>query len=200
MNHLVALKKINNRYFILRHGQSQANVAGIILSHPQNGLKGYGLTKGGKLQVEKSIRTNKVLDTHTEIYSSDFIRAKETAQIVRRHLGAKAITYTVRLRERNFGGWEKTSDKNYHHVWLEDAKNSHHQLKGVESVAQVVNRVTKLILKLENKFKNKKILLVAHGDTLQILQTAFLNACPSTHRQVKHLEVAEIRELKLIKT
>ncbi|MFA6422428.1 MAG: histidine phosphatase family protein [Candidatus Buchananbacteria bacterium] len=199
MNHLEELKKVNNRYFIIRHGQSKANVAGIILSHPKNGTTGYGLTEDGKVQVENSIKKNKILNEQTEIYSSDFVRAKETAKIVQKNIGVKKITYTASLRERNFGKWEKTSHDNYHKVWLEDAKDPHHKINGVESTANVVDRVTKLILKLEGKYKDKKILLVAHGDTLQILQTAFIKACPSTHRKVKHLEVAEIRELKLVK-
>ncbi len=204
------LPKLHNRYFIIRHGESEANIANIILSHPKHGTKGYGLTKKGESQVENAIKKNKTLDSETEIYSSDFMRAKETAKIVQEYIHAKKITLSKSLRERSFGNWEKTSNKNYEKVWTEDSKNPHHKIERVESASEVLNRVVKLILKLEKKFKNppermgnssiragRKILLVAHGDTLQILQTVFLKKSPSMHRKIKHLELAEIRELKL---
>jgi len=41
-----------------------------------------------------------------------------------------------------------------------------------------------------------KVILVAHGDVLQILQTAFLNVDGSIHRSLDHLETACVRELK----
>lgn len=41
-------KKLKNRYFILRHGESEANVTGILLSHPKDGMVGFGLSLKGK--------------------------------------------------------------------------------------------------------------------------------------------------------
>ncbi len=183
----------------MRHGESKANTAHIILSHPNNGTKGFGLTKKGKSQVEDAIQKNKILDSKTLVYCSDFIRAKETAKIIKKYIGSKKINYVRSLRERSFGKWEKTSNTNYEKVWQEDLKNPHHTIGEVESTSEVTHRVTKLISHLEKKFKNKYILLVAHGDTLQILQTSFQKVPSSYHRKLKHLELAEIRELKLKK-
>ena len=39
------------------------------------------------------------------------------------------------------------------------------------------------------------VLLVAHGDVLQIAQTAFARADPTQHRDLPHLETAAVREL-----
>jgi len=56
-------------------------------------------------------------------------------------------------------------------------------------------RVTAVIADYENQYSAATILLVSHGDALQILQTAFARLDASTHRQLEHLHTAEIRQL-----
>jgi hypothetical protein len=57
--------------------------------------------------------------------------------------------------------------------------------------------VTELIVGLEQRFVDTILLLVSHGDALQILQTAFAGRDASEHRQLQHLQTAEIRPLLL---
>jgi probable phosphoglycerate mutase len=172
---------------------------GIILSDPKNGVNDFGLSDKGKEQVKEAVlKNNNLLDNETVIYSSDFLRTKETAEIARKVLKAKEVNLHVNLRERNFGKWEKTGNENYSRVWEDDKIDSSHKNNSVESTEEVLKRTTKLILELEQKFKDKNILLVSHGDALQILQTGFLKTSPSKHREVQHLNTAEIRELKLM--
>lgn len=197
MNHLLNLTTLHNRYFAMRHGQSLANVAGIIISHPQNGTHpNYALSELGRSQALASARASS-LGSDTLIYSSDFSRAFETADIVREAVGAQEIHVARALRERNFGEYEKTDHTNYARVWEHDATDASHQRKGVESVDDVMDRATALILYLEEQYAGRTILLVSHGDTLQILQTAFQKASGTQHRSLRHLETAEIRELTL---
>ena len=47
------------------------------------------------------------------------------------------------------------------------------------------------------RFADTTVLLVSHGDALQILQTAFHRMDASRHRQLDHLDTAEIRLLTL---
>ena len=42
------------------------------------------------------------------------------------------------------------------------------------------------------------VLLVSHGDCLQILQTAFAGVDVSAHRSLPHLETCELRRLELL--
>ena len=193
-------KKLNNRYFIIRHGESKANVAGILLSHPKEGTVSFGLSKKGKKQVKDSIsrsKKNKLLGSDVIIYSSDFLRAKETAEIAKNLLGIKKINFNKNLRERYFGKLDKTDLSNITEAWKHDEKNANHKHKGIENPNQIIKRILSLINKLEKKYKNKKILLVSHGDVLQILHTYFSKKPVSHHRQIPHLETAEIRELKV---
>ena len=191
-------EKLKNRYFILRHGESKANVAGILLSHPKEGTVSFGLSPKGKKQVKVSItenKKNKILYSDVIIYSSDFLRAKETAEIAKNLLGIKNVNFHKNLRERYFGKYDKTSLDNIKIAWEYDEKNPNHRHKGVESPNKVLKRTLAVINELDKKYRDKKILLVSHGDVLQILHTYFSKKPVSHHRKIPHLETAEIREL-----
>ena len=197
VNHLQSFRSLDNRYFVMRHGRSKANELGLIISRPEHGLSGdYGLCSAGQAQALQAVQ-HTTLGNDTVIYTSDFSRAVETAEIVRAHLKTSPVKTSPALRERSFGNYEKTSHENYQHVWQLDATDPSHTHKAVESVSHVTDRVTDFIKKLESFYSNKAILLVSHGDTLQILQTAFQKLDGAKHRSLPHLETAEIRELKL---
>jgi len=188
MNHLA------NRYSIMRHGQSEANVRGIIVSSIDTDRHGdYGLTERGRQQVLAAAQSSG-LPRQTVICSSDFSRASQSAEIVRACLRARPVAITEALRERCFGDWEGTSTANYAHVWTADEAG--HSDGGVEPANAVRDRATAFIAELEQRYEGRDILLVSHGDTLQILQTAFGGIDPSRHRSVPHLETAEIRLMR----
>lgn len=191
-------KLFKNKYFILRHGESEANLKHILLSDPKEGVFGYGLSKKGKKQVQISVlsnRKNSNLGSDVIIYSSDFLRAKETAEIAKDILGTKKINFSKKLRERYFGKYDRTSLDNLIGVWEHDKKDANHKHNRVESPNKVIKRVLSLIKRLEKKYKGKKVLLVSHGDVLQMLHAYALGKPVGHHRQVSHLETAEIRNI-----
>lgn len=198
MNHLQNVSKLKNRYWAMRHGQSKANLQHIVISHPENGThEDYALSELGREQA-RTAAANAPLTQETIIYCSDFSRARETAHIVQHVLDIPEIHITQKLRERHFGDWEKSDQSNvYHKVWDSDHANADHVENNVEAVNMVLDRATSLIIDLEKKYQDKDILLVSHGDTLQILQTGFQKTYPGKHRDLPHLEVAEVRELNL---
>ncbi|WDP89833.1 MAG: histidine phosphatase family protein [Desulfobacter sp.] len=188
---------VKNRYYVMRHGQSLANVEKIIVSSPENGIPGYGLSQTGKAQAAGAIEAFKGLDEETVIVSSDFKRARETAQIVDNHLSTRGgVTCIPQLRERFFGDFELTGDENYPRVWEGDAQRLDPPPQGVEGVNAVLDRVQNCILNLENQYENKDILLVSHGDTLQIFLTWLKGWDPHRHREIHHLDTAEIRQAR----
>lgn len=196
MNHLSALDRLGNRYYAMRHGHSLANQRGIIVSYPENGCAGYGLSEQGRAQVEASLEDDGDLDAATLIVCSDFRRAVESATIVRRLLGeGPAPEIDTRLRERNFGQLELGPDSAYEAIWQQDALDPNHVYRHAESPNRVMARVTELIVELERRHRGATLLLVSHGDALQILQTAFARRNASEHRQMPHLHTGEIRLL-----
>lgn len=198
-SHLSGVDRLTNTFSIMRHGQSKANVAGIIVSCIENDLRGdYGLSELGRAQALDAAQACG-LSRGTVIFSSDFSRAKQTAEIVRAHLDAPEVNLATALRERCFGDWEGSATDNYTRVWAADETDSDQVGTGVEAAAAVLDRTTALIVDLERRYSGRHILLVSHGDTLQILQGAFLRLSPARHRRLPALRTAEIRQLRLEK-
>ena len=189
-----------NTYFALRHGESRPNVRGLILSGLRDGKKWRNtLTKNGRDQVAASVREARdagMLDGTAVIYSSPFSRCVRTAKIARTILGVRErIVFDDRLRERWFGDWEGTSNANYPKVWEGDALDPRHKTANVESAAEVRDRVRGLIEDLEGRYEGRSILLVSHGDILQITQAFFEQRSPAEHRMLAPLRVAEVRRI-----
>jgi probable phosphoglycerate mutase len=197
------INKLRNRYFAVRHGESEANIAHLISSNPEIGTKIHGLSSHGRIQVAEN--TKLFLQNHPEensyvVISSDFRRAYETAEILAANLSNRIdIQVDQRLRERFFGIYDNTSDENYKLIWKNDEENPVKNLDDqVESVESVRKRTTDLIKDLEEKYDHQIIFLVSHGDALQILQTAF-ERLPNANQQrhLQHIERAEFRSLIL---
>jgi probable phosphoglycerate mutase len=189
-----------NHYFLLRHGESVPNIRGVILSHLEEGKKvDHALTKNGEEQVRRSVQEAKAqgsLKEDTIIFSSPFSRCRRTAEIAKEVLGVNAeIIFDDRLRERWFGDWEGESNVHYQDVWDKDVLDPDHKDANVESTTEVVARVAGLIRDLEKRYAGKNILLVSHGDALQILQTFFEDKPSATHRELRHLKVGEVRRV-----
>ncbi len=196
MNRLFELGNYRNRYFVMRHGHSEANRRGIIVSDPQNGIETFGLSEQGRAEVEDSLLRYERLDAACRIVSSDFLRALETAETARRVIGcAQPVVTDPRLRERYFGDFEMQPNGAYARIWEEDRLNPDSERDRVESANRVMQRVTSLVVDLERDFDGETFLLVSHGDAIQILQTAFAGRDAALHRDLEHLETAEIREL-----
>jgi probable phosphoglycerate mutase len=195
VDHLRTVERLNNRYFVMRHGQSKANLAGIIVSCVGTDASGdYGLSGLGREQVLAAAR-GCGLSERTLICSSDFARAAQTATLMAGQLGSAEVVFTAALRERCFGGWEGTSTENYREVWAADEAGT--AANGVEPAGAVLDRATAFLLELEQQHADLDILLVSHGDTLQILQAGFARMDPARHRHLPHLETAEVRRMHL---
>lgn len=186
---------MNNQYYVMRHGESVANREGIIISATQVAINQYGLTTKGVEQVHKAIE--KVgLQADSLIISSDFLRARETAEIVHKAINSiSPIEYRRELRERCFGDWHLTEDWHYDLVWRNDEKHPQTKANGVETVDQILLRVKYLINDLEHTHQDRTILLVGHGDVLQILICHFKAIKVRFHRSLTSLNNAEIRAL-----
>jgi probable phosphoglycerate mutase len=160
------------------------------------------------------------------VVSSDLLRAKETAGYVADAILAthnnnnnatgiqrppivlynNGVTIDERLRERNFGEWDLRPDRHYQDVWDGDVVDPYHTDHNVESVWSVTDRVTRCVVEWDAKLRGESttggcscwwVVCVAHGDVLQILQTAFASLDPSQHRSMEHLETATLRPLQL---
>jgi len=198
VNHLTGVTELRNRYFVMRHGESKANAAKIIVSSLARDASGdYGLTARGREQAAASA-VKSGLPRDTLIFTSGFARARETAEIVREYLKAPSVDVAEALRERYFGDFDGSDTANYETVWANDKQGRAGW--DVEPVTAVLERTTGFVAELDRQHHGRDILLVSHGDALQILQVGFIKLDPGYHRGIKHLETAEIRPVILARS
>ncbi|KAH8553771.1 histidine phosphatase superfamily [Umbelopsis sp. PMI_123] len=217
---------LHNRYFIMRHGYSIANDNGLIVSLPENGIstaggptgEGWALHERGKRQVYESATrlsdylfpattTPLLVEPQVVIFCSPFVRTKQTADILHSVLvSTSSLSGTsipapepnIVLRERGYGVYELQSDNNYEICWAEDASETHGENSSshVESPRSVAERAAGFIKEIESKMQGKTVILVAHGDICQIIQTLFTEGFePWQHRQLTHVNTADWRQL-----
>ncbi|CAM9533859.1 unnamed protein product, partial [Phaeothamnion confervicola] len=203
-------------YFALRHGQSVANMEGIISSDPAIGTVRHGLTANGRAQARAAATRLLDLCGRDDVdglifVTSDFTRAVETAEECRAALArivdferaavddaasfpAPPLAVRAELRERFFGELDATVLVNYNKVWPKDLEDAAQGGYGVESVSSVAARLRKLILSLEEGHQNASLVLTSHADTLQILQCYVAEADVRLFSQYRFAN-GEIRQL-----
>jgi len=159
---------VNNNYFLLRHGGANSNDLDIISSYPEK--FNNSLTKKGKIQIEKLANSlkNKKIDL---IFSSDVLRAKETAEIVSKKLGIK-VSFNKQLREWNFGVLNNQPAEKLTQFYGSEMNRFKKAPEKGENLTEVRSRMVDFVLGLEKKYKNKNILIVSHGDPLWLLECA----------------------------
>ncbi|KAK7299791.1 hypothetical protein RJT34_10619 [Clitoria ternatea] len=198
-----AMIKNRNRYWVLRHGKSIPNERGLIVSSMENGtLPEYELASEGVNQAQlaaklfqKELEVNNIPLANVRICYSPFSRTTHTAKVVATvwNLPFEAPHCKViqDLRERYFGpSFELLSHDKYQEVWDLDEKDPFAGPEGGESVKDVACRLATAMDIMESEFEGCAILVVSHGDPLQILQT-MLNAA-NQHKEPLYNDLASI--------
>ncbi|HYG70238.1 MAG TPA: histidine phosphatase family protein, partial [Anaeromyxobacteraceae bacterium] len=88
------------RLFLVRHGETDWNVAG-----RWQGQTDIPLNEAGRAQARELARRMRGEGIAT-IAASDLLRARETAEIVAAELGLEVRILDHRLREQSFGAFE----------------------------------------------------------------------------------------------
>lgn len=188
---------MSHSVLVLRHGESTANVEGLIVSVPgPRALTEVGLTPLGRDQAREAGRlgAEQGLGPDTVVLSSDFARALQTAQEFAAALGAGPPRIDQRLRERSFGTHDEGPASAYDGIWRIDRARGAHDGE-VEQVAAVAARVLEVLREADEIARTAPAVLVAHGDVLQIALALGVGMDPHDHRDVPHLGNAELREL-----
>jgi len=146
-----------NEYWAMRHGQAETQ----LLYIHDSGQGKYHLTQTGREQVAKAadkLKKEKI----NFIASSDLLRTRETVRIAAKILGVKKIIFDRRLRDINLGEFNGKSPKKYHKSIPTYEEKFERGPGGGESLRELRARMWSVLLDLERKYKNKKILIVSH--------------------------------------
>lgn len=174
--------------YLMRHGADPSERYG--------GWSTYGLTEKGRTQVHnaKSNLRNKGI---TQIYSSDLIRAKETAEIVADELLLK-VTYLPQFRESNNGllaGILKTEAVEKYPGIYWNALDWTETWPGGESPEQFFHRIQSAWYEFKKQVGDDNVLLVSHGGVMNIilcLENGITYTNKETHFQINDAEIVQI--------
>ncbi len=165
----LAQKNKRNNYYILRHGETKNNINNIIYSDKEN--QRVSLTKRGEKQIKELILKLKRAKINL-IFSSDYLRTRQTASIISQALGIKVI-YDKHLRDINVGLFKSKSVREYYTYFNnDDLKRFTQKPPQGENLNQVKKRMMNFLLATNKKYFNRNILIISHGDPLWILEGA----------------------------
>jgi broad specificity phosphatase PhoE len=129
--------------WLARHGETAANAEGRV-----QGWLDPPLNERGRAQARALAREAKALDLRA-LYSSQLVRARETAGAVGEHVGLEAVV-DDRLAESNRGEWEgrllrdiEREDADNWHAWQRGDENF--RFPGGESIREHVDRVAEAL-------------------------------------------------------
>ncbi|KND48480.1 MAG: isoleucyl-tRNA synthetase [Parcubacteria bacterium C7867-005] len=162
------IKKSGNKYLVMRHGGTEGNKKEVVSFKKQ---ADDHLTEEGKAQALDSanrLKTEKI----DLIISSPFTRTQETANIVADVLGysKENIVLDKRIQEIDPGEFDGKDWNEYHQVMYSSGRDWFTQtMPGGESLSDVRRRMGEFIYEIEEKYKDKNILIVTHGGPAWLL-------------------------------
>ena len=149
------------QFCLIRHGQTDWNLEGRYQGQSDVPLNSAGITQAQELA--------RLLKEHTfsAIYSSDLLRAKETAEIVAAPLGL-SVNLDVRLREINQGEWEGqlvgVIKARYADLWDQRIVDpAGVRPPGGETVGEVAIRVYTALDEISKLYPTGNVLIASHG-------------------------------------
>lgn len=164
--------KLNNQYYIFRHGEAVSNKKNISSCWPEKFLN--PLTKNGKQQIKKAILKIKKLKIDL-IFSSDILRTKQTTEIIVKALKLK-IKFDKRLREINTGIFNGKSLDQWYGFYKKDKDFFVKRPKnGGENYRDVKKRAKNFLEAINKQYHDKKILIVGHGGVFENMQALVKN-------------------------
>jgi broad specificity phosphatase PhoE len=156
-------------FWLIRHGQTDWNLTGRWQGQSPNAPP---LNETGHAQALAILDLLPCAD-FAAIYSSDLLRARQTAELIAAPLNL-TVVLDPRLREMNLGAWEGMLSEDikaqYPRELAEREQNPFdaHAPQG-ESPREVAERAITAMEEIAGKHPNKAVLIVSHGVALAVM-------------------------------
>ncbi|MBM7702469.1 histidine phosphatase family protein [Metabacillus iocasae] len=173
----------------MRHGQTDWNKQRLIQGHSNIPLNEKGREQAKK--VAEAFRDKRV----DVMYSSDLLRAYETALEIAKVVSVEKVTTCKRLRERSFGDLEAQAVSKLEELvpgygtnWGSDA------VYNMERLEDAQKRLTDRLVEIVEEAKNKHVVVVSHGAIINLFIHFVTNGEDGTGK--RHLENTSISTFK----
>ncbi|AIF43015.1 histidine phosphatase family protein [Virgibacillus sp. SK37] len=140
---------------LVRHGITDWNVLG-----KAQGITDIPLNEEGKKQALQLGERLALVEPWDVIISSDLSRASETARIIGEKINVPVDHYDQRLREKDFGKIQGTTEAERLATWGENWRELD---LGAEPMEAVAKRGIACLNDLAVKHQDKRVLIVSHG-------------------------------------
>ncbi len=168
------------RLFLVRHGQSAGNAEGRFGGHGPTPLSELGRTQAAR--VAETLVKEKV----THIYSSDLLRAKDSAEPLADALGLAVIT-DPDFRERHVGvleglTFDESKDRFPADYYALVKRDLDHVISGGESYRELVRRTSTKLWQILHRHQGGRIAIFSHTGAICFMT---LNLMGAIHRGTK---------------
>lgn len=189
-----------NGYLMMRHGQADHNVAGVLSGNPDNP---HHLTDLGKDQVNQAVALlrDKKIDL---VVSSPFVRTRETASLIAQGLGLSdaQVFFDDRLGEIQTGLDGQPVDQ-YHRLFASTLEKFTKTPPGGENLQNLKQRMMAVVTDLEQKYKDKNILIISHEYPLWMLDTGMRGLTDKDSVRIKevrpeYISTGEVKDLPVV--
>lgn len=191
-----SVRKSGNKYFVMRHGEAEQNVLGILNSKSE--INHYHLTQKGEKQALVVAKTFRRAQGKIDlIFSSDLLRAKETAEIIADNLkiSRNKIIFDKKINEVSFGIFDGKTSKEYRNYFSSYKERFFKNPPNGENFSQLKNRVSEFLYDIDKKYSNKNILIVSHEAPIWCMFAGAIGADVN-----KALEITENKKEQFVKT
>lgn len=157
--------------YIVRHGQTEWNRRRLVQGHID-----IPLNEQGKSEAAALAKAFASLE-FSAAFSSDLMRAKETAEFLVAGKGLK-VQLAPQFRERSWGVFEGRPFDEIRHRHKEEfcevlerfspsAHSLHPELASIETYQNAVERALPILAQLSEQYSGKNVLVVSHGGILK---------------------------------
>lgn len=154
--------------FIIRHGQTDWNLAEKLQGHTDIPLNAQGIEQAQK--VAQFLKKKQI--SLASLYSSDLQRAHQTAHEISK-IFTVDIILSADLREGHFGKAQGLTKKEYHDLYGPFDYQVLPEEIEAEPRHQVIARVKKFLTLIAQKHKGQQIAVVTHGGAIRSLISHF---------------------------
>jgi broad specificity phosphatase PhoE len=174
------------KLFLVRHGETKENEAGIMMGH-HHGI----LTEKGKDQARETALAlkDKKFD---HIYSSDLNRCMDTAEIIKEFHPDTPLTFTKELRERNLGILQGQKAKEVDWMKITGDALGQGKIEDGESIAELKSRALNFVEQLYGQHPNDSILLISHNGWIKQIISHFTGTPSADIPKVENAQAIEV--------
>jgi len=177
---------MTTKLLFVRHGETLDNRRRIFQGQSGDGLSALGREQAALLG-QRLVQTAARFDA---LYTSDLVRASETAEILGRALG-RAPSAEEGLREVSLGAWERLHESEirarFPDEWAAWKRGEDIARGGGERLAQVAARMASAAERIAGRHPNGNLLIVSHGAAIKSFTAHVLGTTVPQLRPLRHV-------------